>query len=59
MEQRGSKVQEARKLQRANLAPNPHVRAPIFEKVKEPLARHFSGPEPACSGGDFEAQGQH
>jgi len=59
MEQKGSKVQEARKLQRENRASNPHVWAPIFETAKEPLARHFSRAESAYSGADFEAQGKH
>ena len=53
MEQKGSKVQEARKLQRENRAPNPHVRALIFETAKEPLARHKSGAKLQSSGADF------
>jgi len=56
MEQKGSKVQEARKLQKSKSGPKSSHSGADFDTDKEPLARQFSGPESACSGADFEAQ---
>jgi len=50
---KGQKYRKQENYKRANQAPNPHIRVPIFGTDKEPLAQQFSGPESACSSTDF------
>jgi len=56
MEQKGSKVQEARKILKRKSGPESLHSGADFGTGKEPLARQKSGAEPACSGANFEAQ---
>ena len=56
MEQKGSKIQEARNFLKSKSGPESSHSGADFGTGKEPLARQKLGAESACAGPDFEAQ---